>query len=470
MKWRSSLVLLFLCVFSLRCIESLFPYDHSDALYYHLAGAKIWFFTSFHELITNLTSYAQAGIFDYAYTLLFFFKLSLVKTQSLAQFMHFFFSIGLASLFCFMTAQKKIWGALAALAMLTIAKDGSYFLFAKNDGVLALVGLLAAYSVIEKKSWKLVAFLLGILPLIKLSGLYVVVPVSLLYIYINRKPIDIVRVALISGTMLSLALLKNYAISGNPFFPGMSAHFPGIMTPSMIDYNNGFFGRGVTLATLIGLLSDLFLGKVILLFSIPVFYLNWKKKNFKSNWYFLIAVSIFSIYLVTNGGYQAARFFFSCHFLLIFFLLQSLKDIELKGRWAILVLALVLSDGKIDKSIKRAWYAVRDYQTLSDAEIVAKDIEHTYFWSALPIAQTKTYIISDYIAETYYLPEQYILHIPDHSTQADFLYHCEGGRLDELKAYHYAIISKRLPNPCYEKIRQGKLLLKKDGFELYDLL
>jgi hypothetical protein len=467
MKLRLIFSVVFLLIFLSRCIESLLPYDHSDALYYHLAGAKIWYFTSFKDLILNLPTYAQAGIFDIFYYPLFFLKLSLVKTQSLAQFLHFFCSIGLASFFCLMSGRKTWWGVLAAIAMLTIAKDGSYFVFAKNDGVLALIGLFTAYSVVEKKPWLQTALLMGLLPLIKLSGIYVVIPTSLLYVYLNRNIKDILRVAVISIAMLSLALLKNYFVTGNPLFPGGSNHFPGLMSPSMIQYNQGFFGNGVTLATLKGLLSDLFLGKIILIFSVPVFFYNLKKKNISANYYFLIALVIFLTYVLTNGGYQAARFFFTCHFLLIYFLFLSFKSIELKPSWMIAILILILADAKVDKTMKRAWYAIRDYSSLSEKEIVLKHIPHTHFWEKLPISQLPQFIVSDYVSETYYLPSNYILHIPDHSPQADFLYHCEGERFNELKRYQFALISKNLINACYQKIRQGTLLLKKEGFELY---
>jgi hypothetical protein len=469
MNLRLISTFVFIFIFLSRCIESLLPYDHSDALYYHLAGAKIWYFESFKHLILNLPSYAQAGMFDLFYYPLFFLHLSLVKTQSLAQFLHFFCSIGLAAIFCLSTGRKSLWSVLAALSMLTIAKDGSYFVFAKNDGVLALMGLFLCYSVVERKPWWLIAILMGSLPLIKLSGIYVVIPTSLLYVYLNRNFKDVIRVASISVLMLSLALLKNYFITGNPFFPGATNHFRGLLSQSMIDYNLGFFGNGVTLNTFKGLLTDLFLGKIILLFSIPVFFYNLKRKNFSPNFYFLTAITIFSIYLITNGGYQAARFFFSCHFLLIYFLFVSLKHLELNPLWMTLILLLILADAKVDKSVKRAWFAIRDYATLSDSQIVLKHIPHTHFWQFLPKANEPKLILTDYVSESYYLPPQYTLHIPDHSPQADFLYHCEGNNINELNRYQFALLMKNLANPCYEKIRKGKLLTSKNGFELFEL-
>ncbi len=91
---------LFWFVFLMKALECLLPTPHGDALYYHLVAPKIWSVSSWSEMLLDLSHYVQAGYFDLIYFIPFSLSDSLMKNQIAGQFLHFFFSIGLASLLC----------------------------------------------------------------------------------------------------------------------------------------------------------------------------------------------------------------------------------------------------------------------------------------------------------------------------------------------------------------------------------
>ena len=51
----------------LQASQTLIPYSHGDALYYHLVGPKIWKESNWHSMWQDLVHYAQAGYFDLFY-------------------------------------------------------------------------------------------------------------------------------------------------------------------------------------------------------------------------------------------------------------------------------------------------------------------------------------------------------------------------------------------------------------------
>lgn len=471
---------IFVTVFLLKVGESLLPYDHADALYYHLAGARIWYESSWSEIWVHLTGYAQAGYFDFVYFLLFFVSHSLLKIQVLGQFLHFFFSLGLGSLFIFWRLESSIWGILGALSLLTIAKDASYFLYAKNDGVLALLSLIATYLIINRKNLYLIALFLGLLIGVKMSGMLVVIPLSLILAWDYRRQIPkLIGPALLALIIILPKLIENYIYTGNPLFPALLKKIPGTLTPAILDHYFHFFGLPLGPEVLKRLLADFFLGKVIFLLAIPLLLINFWKKNYRINLYYLVGLSVFALYLLLNGGYQAARFFFSGYFLTVFFIFITLKTLDSekkyfeKKRSLILVgvLALILIDGKIDKSLKRGFYAVRDFSTLSEKEILKRHIPHVAIWEQLEKPLKSALILTDYHSESFYLPSGYRLHQPDHTMGPNFFYYCkEPGDIERIYQYRYVLLGFWRDNPCYHHVTEKtKLIFSWNQFKLYQL-
>lgn len=474
---------IFVALFFLKIGESLLPYDHADALYYHLAGARIWFESSWSEIWVHLTAYAQAGYFDLVYYLLFFVTHSLLKIQVLGQFLHFFCSLGLGSLFIFWRLEG-IWGILGALSLLTIAKDASYFLFAKNDGVLAFLSLAVTYLIINRKNLYLIGLLLGLLIGVKMSGLLVVIPLSLILAWDYRKNFTkLSGPALLAFLIILPKLAENMIYTGNPFFPALLKKFPGTLTPAILDHYFHFFGLPINLPVLKSLLADFFLGKIIFILAIPILLMNLWKKYYRINLYYLVGLSIFLLYLVLNGGYQAARFFFSGYFLTVFFIFASLKNFDEekkyfeKNRALIIatILALILIDSKIDKTVKRSFYAVRDFAILSEGEILKKHVPHVVIWEQLEKSLAKplkpSLVLTDYHSESFYLPSGYRLHQPDHTRAPNFFYYCqEASDIERIYTYRYVLLGFWRDNPCYHHvIQKTKLIFSWNQFKLYQL-
>lgn len=470
---------LFVTVLFLKVGESLLPYDHADALYYHLAGARIWYESSWSEIWVHLTAYAQAGYFDFVYFLLFFLTNSLLKIQVLGQFLHLLFSLGIGSIFI-LWRLEGIWGLLGALGLLTIAKDASYFLFAKNDGVLALLSLIATFLIINRKNLYLIALFLGLMIGVKMSGMLVVIPLSLILAWDYRKnSTKLIGPVLLALLVITPKLIENYVYTGNPLFPALLKKIPGTLTPAILDHYFHFFGLPLYPEVLKNLLSDFFLGKVIFLLAVPLFIINFVKRNHRLNLYYVVAISVFALYLVLNGGYQAARFFFSGYFLTVFFIFSSLKNLDQekkyfeKKRVLILttLLALILIDGKIDKSLKRSFYAIRDFSTKAEKEILKSNIPHVVIWEQLEKPKPGALVLTDYHSESFYLPAGYRLHQPDHTKGPNFFYYCqEAGDIEKIYQYRYVLLGYWRDNPCYHHvIEKTKLIFSWNQFKLYQL-
>ena len=80
----------------------------------------------------DLCHYAQAGYFNLLYFIpTYFIELKLVN-QIFCQFIHFFFSIFLRSLFVIYIIKDKVWGPIYGVAILTIANDSSFFITQKT--------------------------------------------------------------------------------------------------------------------------------------------------------------------------------------------------------------------------------------------------------------------------------------------------------------------------------------------------
>ena len=139
-KLSSAIFLIFLIIFTIKSFESLLIYKHVDALNYHIVIAKYIVNGMWTKAWTQIPGSLMSGLFEYLYIiphLIFNYGL---KAQASSQLLHFLFSIGCGSLLLFSLFKKENFAlaCLAGISLLTISRGSSFFLYAKNDGVLAL--------------------------------------------------------------------------------------------------------------------------------------------------------------------------------------------------------------------------------------------------------------------------------------------------------------------------------------------
>lgn len=482
MNFRLIFSLAFFVIFFLKVGESLTPFNHPDSLYYHLWGARLWYDYSWNVIWENLTSYAQAGYFDIIYYCLFFLSQSLVKIQVLGQVLHFFFSLGLGSLFIFWKIERFSWGILGAICLLTISRDSIYFLYAKNDGALALVALVASYAVINRKNPFLITLLLGLMVGIKLSGALVAIPLFFIFAWDYRKKLSyLFKPFLLFIFVITPKLWINYYYTGNLFFPAFLRYFPGEIPSGMLFFFKDYVGISLTWKTFQQLVWDFFLGKIVFLSAIPLFVYNFRLKNHRLNFYYIVGVFAFLLYLALNGGYQATRFYFSSYFIIIFFIFSSLdlwfKQNELnQGKAKLLflfVLLIILSDSHLEQSGKRALMSSRDFYRLSEEQMINKYIPETSLWKQLPASDDRKLILSDYTTIPYYLPKNYFVHHVGHFKGASFFLDCkESSDIEMLSNYQYVLLRfvGWRENACYSHVLQkGQLIFSWNYYKLYKL-
>ena len=481
---------LFWLVFLMKALECLLPTPHGDALYYHLVAPKIWSVSSWSEMFQDLSHYVQAGYFDLIYFIPFTLSDSLMKNQIAGQFLHFFFSIGLASLLCLRWVNHRIWGPLASISMLTIARDSGFFHYAKNDGALALASLVAAWLIYRAKylgkdqgkfSLVVIGIMLGLVPGIKMNGLLVVLPLSLYFVWQNRyKVSNIVITGGIALLVFLPVLIKNYIYTGNVFFPALVSRFPGFLTQPMLDHYSYYYGNSMSLETFGIQIRDFLTGKLLFIIHPILMWLNYKSGRSSLNFFAWLSITAFGLYIVFNGSLPHPRYFFPSYFLLVLFIFLSLKARSEDPKTSrfftakttlILLVLIILSDTKLDLLGRNIRDAVTGHYSLTEQEMVRREIPLTALWDKIEANDTEVvdYVISDSHSSSYYLPRGVRLHTAKQSHGAEFLLDCHSQEdLSRLKFYRYSLLSSENSNLCYQFIRDhGTLLTELKGIKLY---
>ena len=481
---------LFWLVFLMKALECLLPTPHGDALYYHLVAPKIWSVSSWSEMFQDLSHYVQAGYFDLIYFIPFTLSDSLMKNQIAGQFLHFFFSIGLASLLCLRWVNHRIWGPLASISMLTIARDSGFFHYAKNDGALALASLVAAWLIYRAKyigkdqgkfSLVIIGLMLGLAPGIKMNGLLVVLPLSLYFVWQNRyKVSNIVITGGIALLVFLPVLIKNYIYTGNVFFPALVSRFPGFLTQPMLDHYSYYYGNSMSLETFGIQIRDFLTGKLLFIIHPILMWLNYKSGRSSLNFFAWLSITAFGLYIVFNGSLPHPRYFFPSYFLLVLFIFLSLKARSEDPKTSrfftakttlILLVLIILSDTKLDLLGRNIRDAVTGHYSLTEQEMVRREIPLTALWEKIEANDTEVvdYVISDSHSSSYYLPRGVRLHTAKQSHGAEFLLDCHSQEdLSRLKFYRYSLLSSENSNLCYQFIRDhGTLLTELKGIKLY---
>ena len=481
---------LFWLVFLMKALECLLPTPHGDALYYHLVAPKIWSVSSWSEMFQDLSHYVQAGYFDLIYFIPFTLSDSLMKNQIAGQFLHFFFSVGLASLLCLRWVNHRIWGPLASISMLTIARDSGFFHYAKNDGALALASLVAAWLIYRAKylgkdqgkfSLVVIGIMLGLVPGIKMNGLLVVLPLSLYFVWQNRyKVSNIVITGGIALLVFLPVLIKNYIYTGNVFFPALVSRFPGFLTQPMLDHYSYYYGNSMSLETFGIQIRDFLTGKLLFIIHPILMWLNYKSGRSSLNFFAWLSITAFGLYIVFNGSLPHPRYFFPSYFLLVLFIFLSLKARSEDPKTSrfftakttlILLVLIILSDTKLDLLGRNIRDAVTGHYSLTEQEMVRREIPLTALWEKIEANDTEVvdYVISDSHSSSYYLPRGVRLHTAKQSHGAEFLLDCHSQEdLSRLKFYRYSLLSSENSNLCYQFIRDhGTLLTELKGIKLY---
>ena len=317
--------------------------------------------------------------------------------------------------------------------------------------------------------------LIGLIPSVKMNGLFSCVPLGFIFIFKEHKrPKNILTLILGGIVIFGPIMFRNYYYIGNPLFPGLSSLFSDKYSVSMLNHMTHYFESGSSINSLINILKNFLLGKVLFLITPVLLVFNVKKKNYENNLYLLTAVSIIILYAILNGGYQPPRFFFAAYFLLIIYIFRSLEKYieEAKVKYLVMLLLLILADSKIDKSIKRITEIYPKYFKMNQRDLINEVAPYTRIWNYVrtPKDGEKIYVLSDSYSQHYYSPIGIRLHHQGTYEPADFLRECKGEDYLKLNKYEYAIISKEVKNNCYTKIiKDSEYLFEVSGFKLYKL-
>jgi len=451
----------FIIIFVIKLLNTLYLSSHTDPLNYHLAMTKVLLTNSFWDTYRFNTHFLMSGMFDYLYIIPNYLFQNKFFAQLTGQLMHFNLSLGLGALIIFKKIKNPTLALLGAIVLITLARSSEDFLVAKNDGMLASMALLTSIYIIESndKHPAIVGLLLGLLPAIKMTGIFLSIPLGLIYVFQNSHSIRNILCCLFMALLAwSPILLRNYYFLQNPFFPGLVKTLPGSIHPQAYNYYTSLMGSSFSITSLWPQIKACFFSKIIFyLLPFAIFY-NYKGQK-KLNLYIIVIVVFLMIYFLTNGGVVYPRFFFSCHFILAYYLAATLIPLipRLKPVLIIFLLLLIICDSKIDKNIgyiKKGYHFYANARSIKD--VVNTMIPFTNFWDHIEKPTTeKIFVLSNLFTQFYYAPANVYLEQPEHNFMADFLNTCETSDLHKLKRYSYAILTPGNGNPCYKKIEES---------------
>lgn len=227
---------------------TIYPHSHGDALYYHLSSAWIWMENNQISHIDWMPWYLQGGLGEYFYATLATISRDKMTFLIAGQICHFFFgyllTVSLTVLLCYrlLTETAKFHGltlenqralALVASCAMALMPEGISFLtHAKNDGFVLLYELLSLNLLISsEKTWREKSLIVASAAIaFKSSALFFVIPFSIVYLVQNysRNQINLrLFLHLVAALVMGGAVpLRNYILTGSPFFPAMTSHFP----------------------------------------------------------------------------------------------------------------------------------------------------------------------------------------------------------------------------------------------------
>ncbi|MCF8057848.1 MAG: hypothetical protein K9K67_01020 [Bacteriovoracaceae bacterium] len=441
----------------LKILESFVLKGHGDAVSYHqVLGRYIleYGFIAAHRdfYLSNMT-----GLFDYIYTIPQWIFGSYIKAHLISQFLHMACSL-LVGIWVFSKVFKeKILFYSAGIFLLSFARSPDFFIYAKNDGALAITFLIGTLLVFKKiginfthiKRHLLIGLCLGLLPAIKMSGIIYALVLGITYLLKYFREWKLVTI----GTLLSLSIasiiwFRNWHFIGNPLFPAFLDFFPTRATPEMKAFMESFLKNPASFGGILKNYAVAFSPKFIGYLSLPAVIYNYKKGRTELNQLFWLIFGFTSLYCLINPGYPAERFYFGCHFVLIYFLLESssyvLSEVRISPRWLVLTLILFLADSKIDKMTKRVTIYYKDvYQMGVSKELLNYYAPYTVIWNHVA---PNSNVVSDHAPMQYYAPRGTRLYQAGHSYEANFLRKCITPTKEQLAFFDYYIAKVPMGN------------------------
>ncbi|MDO9182807.1 MAG: hypothetical protein Q7U04_10385, partial [Bacteriovorax sp.] len=259
-------------LFCLKFFEALTPFAHGDPLYYHLVLGKLWNLEGFKNAHLDTCGAMQAGILEYVYGLLQFVIENKLIIQVVSQELHFLLSIGFISLlflYLYFKNSNPIT-LLLSIGFLTIGQGSNFFLYAKNDGFMALMAFISTYLVVEKRLLQktseiiLLALILIMVPLIKINGIIFVIILNFIIVWNLRHQFKKIVILAFSQLIFIFPLFyRNWYFLKSPFFPALIKRFPGIMSAEMISNYTFYMGKPLTFENALNYLKLFFLGKYL---------------------------------------------------------------------------------------------------------------------------------------------------------------------------------------------------------------
>lgn len=450
---------LFGLVFLLKLLEACFPFGHGDALYYHLVIPKLIYHRGLSWMYENFQEAFQSGIVEFFWLPLYALFKNTMATQLVAQVSHFLGGLALGSLLLGIR-----FGAVAAIAGLTLAKGADFFLYAKTDGFLASLSLLCFCLLFDDRfkryqRWGWV--LLGLLPAIKLNGLFVSSSFGVIAL-VKIRPFRWKNLGLtFIGVLPFLGLvLRNYLYLESPLFPGLLGVFPGVIPEGIIEYYQDNLARagGIQVLSSLKLFAG---GKVLMWALIPLGFWVAIKKQWSKLLPLFSSLLIFFMYLGINGEVNGPRFIFPCYFLNLYFIFSVLSNFK-NPKLLILLCLLSLVDSRLDHSLKRIKKAFKT----PPEQWSSRFIHLTGFWRYIP-SQGQVKILTNGFSNQFYLPPSAFLSNARQNHQGHFLFSCKD--LRELTQFEYFILWERSEEgQCEKQIReQGLFIAKIDDYSLY---
>lgn len=446
----------------IKLLETMTPFSHADSLYYGMVIGKNLSWQTMKESYLTVCGSFQSGLIEFLQAYPISKMGGNIWTQITMQAMHFIFGQLLAGYILYKNIEDKRVAVIAFIAALTISVESDFFLYSKTDGYLASIGLLTFITIQKRKGPYIIGVLLGLIPLIKLSGLLITAPLSLYYVYSSRDIKAITRAAVIALGLTSIILIRNYVFMGTPFYPALLNVFPGEVSQTPREYYLAALSAPINREVLTRLLKDFFVGKIIFLF-IPYFIFKNKLKNIEI---YVVSLSIFLLYVFINGGVSASRFFFVCLFLNVLYLAKNLSYEKIGPKYIFLVMILISIDSKIDKSLKRDVQNIKHVVSGKYGQYRKEKIPLSVFWDYIPAGSK---VLSDEFSQQFYSPERIELVFGQCNQKFEKYRNCTDDGYKEINSFDFAILTGKLKNRCFNKLSSKQILYEKSNYKLYKL-
>jgi len=254
----------------------------------------------------------------------------------------------------------------------------------------------------------------------------------------------------------------------NPTFPAFMELFPTNATPEMIKFHNSMLNVP---ASLTGILKNFLIAFTPknLFFLFPLLILkNYREDRIRLNVLPLIIFLFTTLYCLRNPGYAAVRFYFGCHFVLLLFLGLSLQNVSFKNppqakTYLFIMIALILADSKIDKSVKRISHFYWDLLShIERQDFLIKYVPHAIFWEKV---EPNSNIASDKFPMQYYAPKNTVLYQAGNAKEANFFISCQ--KHQNSPSFQYFLLVRPLTGCFRDNLDINDAIVKTSQYALF---